>query len=103
MFEERARILSMIRPLARKFHVLGSARALACRSRCPRRPAFCIQQRNASERAGKLERENFHLVVIARWVSDFISNESQRAFSGIRSGNLSAHSTTETPSPKKYS
>src|SRR5205085_11804528 len=85
IFEERAGILSIVWPLLIEFNFVSSA------------------QRDAAARAGKFEREDFHLVSIARSVSDFVSNEIQRAFSGIRLGKRSAHSMTETPSPKKYS
>src|SRR5207253_2202226 len=85
IFEERAGILSIIRPFAPKIDIA------------------VVEQGETAASAGKFERENFHLTVIARCVSDFVSKEIQRAFSGIRSGNRSAHSITETPSPTKYS
>src|SRR2546429_6034126 len=84
----------------------GSARTLATgiatgRSVCPRRPLFRIQPGEATPRGGEFERENFHFRVTARVVSDFIPNKIQRACWGMNSGNRSAHSTTDTPSPKK--
>src|SRR5690348_13504035 len=103
MFEERTRVLSIICPFARKDFLPETGRALACRSRRPRRLPLGIQPRDAPARAGQFEGENFHFVVIPRCVSDLVSNEIQCALCGIKSGNLSAHSITEIPSPKKYS
>src|SRR5207244_10926401 len=85
VFEEWAGILSVVRPFSKEFFF------------------FVVAQRETSARAGKFEREDFHLAVMARCISDFVSNEIQRAFSGIKSGKRSAHSITETPLSKKYS
>ena len=60
--------------------------------------------RQTAARRGKFQRKNFHVPrkVMVRWFSDFISNRIQRACSGVfNSGKRSAHSITETPSPKK--
>src|SRR5207249_9522137 len=82
-FEEWAGILSVIFPVPDNFDI-----AMA-------------HDGKTSAGAGKFERQNFHLAAIARCVSDFVSKAIQRALSGIKSGNRSAHSMTETPSPKK--
>src|SRR5205823_8652166 len=61
------------------------------------------QPREAATRGGKFQSKDFHFMLIARAFSDFISNKIQRACSGMNSGNRSAHSITEMPSPKRRS
>src|SRR5207253_4986368 len=83
IFEKRTGILAIVRPF--EHDKIDSA----------------VQPGEAAARSGKFERKNFHLVLIIRVLSDFISNKIHRAWSGMSSGNRSAHSITETPSPKK--
>src|SRR2546429_8317553 len=75
----------------------GPARANAPACRDPGREGACATRKDDID---LFERENFHFRVTARVVSDFIPNKIQRACWGMNSGNRSAHSTTDTPSPK---
>src|SRR6266581_6635872 len=84
MFEKRTRILSIIRPLPCKLELVAA-------------------QSETAARRGELKRENFHFNLIARWFSDFVSNQIHCALGGINSGKRSAHSARQTPSAKKYS
>src|SRR5262249_2688993 len=85
VLKKRYRIFSIVRPFTRE---------LDC----------ALQPGQAASRSGKFKRESFHdgdESVMTRWRSDLISKAIHRAPSGIKSGNRSAHSITETPSLKK--